>query len=188
MSERSFMQTLKLSADTPEQLRRCDVYRVVESAIDQGFGLDFAFWLADLRPDLEDAIDMALEHNGKEVKLLAAYLARRDFPSMEEPGARLIGNLFGKPWRVQHEGTTFGLIRGYVVLTADHEAVEVIYACAGSEPVEIIDVPKGEFETALIEATFWLRTHGLPDTIEVPKLLAEPGLAGLLLTIKENGQ
>lgn len=56
---RRFTTLLAIAADSPEQLRRCDVYRVVEAAQDVGMA-GFAEWLGGLRPDLEDAIAEAV--------------------------------------------------------------------------------------------------------------------------------
>lgn len=50
-----FNAIIKLSADTPAQLRRCDVWRVMSAADnmsgdDGGFFLDFCEWLEAQRP------------------------------------------------------------------------------------------------------------------------------------------
>lgn len=52
---RRFTTLLAIAADSPEQLRRCDVYRVVEAAQDAGMA-GFPAWLEELRPDLVDEI------------------------------------------------------------------------------------------------------------------------------------
>lgn len=52
---RRFATLLAIAADSPADLRRCDVYRVVEAAQDAGMA-GFADWLAGERPDLEDEI------------------------------------------------------------------------------------------------------------------------------------
>ena len=56
---RRFLTLLAIAADSPEQLRRCDVYRVVEAAHDARMA-GFAEWLEGQRRDLEDAIAEAV--------------------------------------------------------------------------------------------------------------------------------
>jgi hypothetical protein len=56
---------LKLAADTPAQLRRCDVYRVISAAYDASCGLAFCFDLTKERPDLTDEIQACMDDLGK---------------------------------------------------------------------------------------------------------------------------
>ena len=43
--EHSYRQTLALAADSPEQLRPCDVDRVMDDAQDRGYAEGFRSWL-----------------------------------------------------------------------------------------------------------------------------------------------
>jgi hypothetical protein len=43
--ETAYRQTLALSADSPEQLRPCDVDRVMDDAAQRGFADGFRAWL-----------------------------------------------------------------------------------------------------------------------------------------------
>lgn len=56
---RAYRIILTISADTPADLRRCDVSRVVEAAADAGLP-GFALWLRGERPDLAKVIREAL--------------------------------------------------------------------------------------------------------------------------------
>lgn len=64
--ERRFMSLLKLSADTPEQLRKVDAYRVLEAAHNAGCFEAFANWLSgkrnDLAKEITDAADEFMPH------------------------------------------------------------------------------------------------------------------------------
>jgi len=56
----AFESTVKLSADSPEQLRKCDVQRVVDAARGHGHLFAFVHWLAEKRPDLKEEIEACL--------------------------------------------------------------------------------------------------------------------------------
>ena len=58
---RSFTMILQLSADTPAQLRACDVERLIEQAHGIPSTRAFGEWLIDARPDLEEQIEAAIE-------------------------------------------------------------------------------------------------------------------------------
>ena len=55
----------KLAADSPAQLRQCDVFRVVDAAYDASCGLAFCLWLANERPDLAVEIHACQQDLGK---------------------------------------------------------------------------------------------------------------------------
>jgi hypothetical protein len=46
MKNQKFINITKLSADEPNQLRVCDVYRVLEYAMDMDCLTDYATWLS----------------------------------------------------------------------------------------------------------------------------------------------
>jgi hypothetical protein len=59
---RRFATWITTAADSVDQLRRCDVLRVVEYAHDGGMLTPFVAWLAGERPDLAVTIhDAAVE-------------------------------------------------------------------------------------------------------------------------------
>jgi len=61
MQQDLFLNLLTLAADSPAQLRRSDVYRVVRDAEDMGCASAFCDWLAALRPDLQTEITECFE-------------------------------------------------------------------------------------------------------------------------------
>lgn len=65
MSEANFEMLLHIAADSPAELRKCDVYRIVEASENAGCMLAFCRWLAGERPDLADEVaECAGEVNG----------------------------------------------------------------------------------------------------------------------------
>lgn len=56
--EAHYLATLKLSADSREELRRCDVDRVVTAAASLGWGPAFCLWLAkgELKPETREEL------------------------------------------------------------------------------------------------------------------------------------
>ena len=59
-----FSTLLTIAADSPAQLRSCDVFRVVEAAQNIGQLTAFCRWLTTLRPDLREEIDACQEEVG----------------------------------------------------------------------------------------------------------------------------
>ena len=55
---------LHIAADSPAQLRSCDVFRVVEAAQNMEQLAAFCRWLTTLRPDLREEIDACQEEVG----------------------------------------------------------------------------------------------------------------------------
>lgn len=52
----NYTTLVQIATDIPAQLRRGDVFRVVETAHHAGCLTDFCAWLSHLRPDLCDEI------------------------------------------------------------------------------------------------------------------------------------
>ena len=61
MQSALFLNLLTIAADSPAQLRRPDVYRVVSAACDMACASAFCDWLAALRPDLQAEITECLQ-------------------------------------------------------------------------------------------------------------------------------
>jgi hypothetical protein len=65
MTDDQGTQIVKISADSVEQLRPCDVFRVVDSANEQGVMMAFGDWLRKKRPELTmKVVDAIGEVNG----------------------------------------------------------------------------------------------------------------------------
>lgn len=62
MDEKMFRSILLLSADSPEQLRPCDVDRVMEAALDKGIDLQFKVWLLTFRDSMNERTIQNIEN------------------------------------------------------------------------------------------------------------------------------